>query len=119
MRRIVLVVLILFTVMAIGGIADLTQGEPKYLDKKEINKTMIEWNKALGVKCSYCHASADRSQTYESLAGKTVTEKELNALVRKRISRTMLGTMLYINKNENKDYTCNTCHQGKAVPEEK
>ncbi len=72
---------------------------------------MIQWNKALGVKCSFCHTS-DRTQTVRSLAGKTVSEEELKALVHQRIARAMLGYMLYTNEKENEKYTCNTCHQG-------
>ncbi len=112
MRKKGFLVFILFTLAAIAGLATLTPGEPKYLEKGVINKTMIAWNKALGVKCSYCHTS-DRSETYKSLVGKTVDEKELNALVKKRIAQGMLGMMLYYNKKENANYTCNTCHQDK------
>lgn len=112
MKKTVLLMAIVSLITAIGGIVNVTQGEPKYLEKKGINKTMIQWNKALGVKCSYCHTS-DRTETYKSLAGKTATEKELKALVKRRIARAMLGMMLYTNKEENKNYTCNTCHQGK------
>ncbi len=48
----------------------------------------------------------------QSLAGKTVSEEELKALVHQRIARAMLGYMLYMNEKENEKYTCNTCHQG-------
>ncbi len=42
-----------------------------------------------------------------------VSEEELKALVRQSIAKSMLATMLYLNKKENKNYTCNTCHQGR------
>jgi len=104
---------ILTTVMVL---ANSIHAEPKYLKKEEVTKTMIEWNKALGVKCDFCH-TANRSQTYKDLAGKTASKEELSALVHQRIARAMLGDMLYINQKEGKNYTCNTCHQGKAEVE--
>jgi hypothetical protein len=115
MRKVGFVVFVIFGLIAIRGFVNLSSAEPKYLEKKEVTKTMIQWNKALGVKCSYCHTS-DRAESYEGLSGKTVGEKELNALVRKRVAVTMLGTMLSLNQKEGKDYTCDTCHQGKALP---
>ncbi len=118
MKKLSWLVVFILTVVAIGAVVNITRGEPKYLDKEGINKTMIQWNKALGVKCTSCHTS-DRSQTYKSLAGKTVDEKELKTLVYRRIARAMLGTMLYLNKTEGKNYTCNTCHQGNKEVEVK
>ncbi len=110
MKKTVLLMVIVFTLSAIGGLV-LSHGKTKYLEKEEVNKAMIQWNKALGVKCSFCHTK-DRTQNYQSLAGKTVSEEELKALVHKRIARAMQGYMLYMNEEENQNYTCNTCHQG-------
>ncbi len=118
MKKTAFVVFSIFALTALGSLVALTHTEMKYLSKEGINKTMMEWNKALGVKCSFCHTS-DRSETYENLAGKTVGEKELKALVHQRIARAMLGNMLYINQKENKNYTCTTCHQGKQEVEVK
>lgn len=118
MKKFSLVIVALFSLIAVGLLIDATHAKTKYLEKKEVVKTMIQWNKALGVKCDFCHTK-DRSQTYKSLAGKTVDAKELKALVHQRIARAMLGDMLYINKKENKNYTCNTCHQGSKEVEVK
>jgi cytochrome c peroxidase len=115
MKKIGLVMVLVFSLTAIGGLV-LSHAELKYLEKQGMMKTMIEWNKALGVKCNFCHIQ-DKSQTYKSLAGKTVSEEELKALVHRRIARAMLGTMLYLNKTEGKNYTCNTCHQGEKEVE--
>ncbi|NIO04826.1 MAG: hypothetical protein GTN74_09485 [Proteobacteria bacterium] len=116
MKKVGLVMVIAFTLIVIGGL--LSHADLKYLEKEGVNKTMIQWNKDLGVKCGFCHTS-DRTQTYKSLAGKTVSEEELKALVHRRIAKAMLGTMLYLNKTEGKEYTCNTCHQGKKDVEVK
>ena len=112
MKKISVLLFVVFTFYGIiGSVAD-TQAESKYLKKEEISKVMKEWTEALGVKCDFCH-TAKPSETYKDLAGKTVSKQELSALVHQRIARAMLGDMLYINQKEGKTYTCNTCHQGK------
>ena len=111
MKKAGFVMLVIFTLTAIGYFLGATHAETKYLEKKDVTKTMIQWNKALGVKCSFCHTK-DRSETYKNLAGRTVSEKELKALVYRRIARAMEGYTLYLNKKENKNYTCKTCHKG-------
>lgn len=113
MKKVNTVVPVIFALIAVFVLADSTQADPKYLRKEEVTKTMLEWNKALGVKCDFCHTS-NRTQTYKDLAGKTASAEELSALVHQRIARAMLGYMLDLNNREQKNYTCNTCHQGKA-----
>jgi hypothetical protein len=110
---------VMYAVLALAGVGYLvnaTDAKPKYLEKKVVMKTMVQWNRALGVKCGFCHTS-NRTQTYETLAGRNVSEKELNALVRHRVSRAMLGLTMYLNEKGSENYTCNTCHQGKSLPE--
>lgn len=114
--NLITMLILLFIVSAV--VVSISQAEPKYLNKETVGKVMLEWNKALGVKCNFCHTPKP-SQTYKSLAGKTADKKELSALVHQRIARAMLGNMLYINQKEGKNYTCNTCHQGKAEVEVK
>jgi len=41
---------------------------------------MGEFNKALGVKCDFCHTK-DRSQNYQDLAGQPADKNQLTALV--------------------------------------
>ena len=118
MKKIAFAMFVIGTLTTVMVLANSIHAEPKYLKKEEVTKTMMEWNKALGVKCDFCH-TANRSQTYKDLAGKTVSKEELSALVHQRVARAMLGDMLYINQKEGKTYTCNTCHQGKAEVEMK
>lgn len=118
MKAVNLVVTIILMFCFVSIVVSNSQAEPKYLEKKEVGKVMMEWNKALGVKCDFCHTK-NAKQTYKDLAGKTADKKELSALVHQRIARAMLGNMLYLNKKEGKNYTCNTCHQGKAEVEVK
>ena len=112
MKKIGIVMMILGLIAAFAPLQRV-QAKTKYIEKSEVTKAMVEFNKALGVKCNFCHV-ADRSKTYKALAGQTADPKELSALVHQRISRAMLGNMLYINKTEGKNITCNSCHQGKA-----
>jgi hypothetical protein len=118
MKKIGIIVVSIFALTLIGGYLVLSHAKLKYLEKEGINRKMVGWNKALGVKCTFCHTK-DRSETYKGLAGKTVGEEELKALVHRRIARAMLGYMLYMNEKENQNYTCNTCHQGKKDVEVK
>ncbi len=113
--NLVMMIILMFFVVSfvVSVVVSNSQAEMKYLKKEAVGKVMLEWNKALGVNCDFCHTS-NRSQTYKDLAGKTADPKELGALVHQRIARAMLGDMLYINQKEGKNYTCNTCHQGKA-----
>ncbi len=115
-----LVMFIILTFSAGVFFVNSAHAKTKYLkgNPAEISKIMMEWNKALGVTCSFCHTS-DNSQNYQDLAGKNATKEQLSALVHKRIARAMLGNMLYLNQKEGKKTTCNTCHQGKAEVEVK
>ena len=113
MKKVSTVLSVVFALSAVVVFVSSTHADPKYLKKEEVTKTMMEWTKALGVKCDFCHTS-NRSQTYKDLAGKTASAEELSALVHQRIARAMLGYMLDMNNKEQKNYTCNTCHQGNA-----
>jgi cytochrome c peroxidase len=118
MKKVNLIVVLVLLFITSAVVVSISQAEPKYVKKETVGKVMMEWNKALGVKCNFCHTSKP-SQTYNDLAGKTADKKELSALVHQRIARAMLGSMLYLNQKEGKNYTCNTCHQGKAEVEVK
>lgn len=118
MKKVSFAIFIIVALTTAMVLINIIHAEPKYLKKEEITKTMMEWNKALGVQCNFCH-TANRSETYKDLAGKPVSKEELSTLVHQRIARAMLGDMLYMNQKEGKNYTCNTCHQGKAEVEVK
>ncbi len=108
----------IFLMLTLGVMATLFSdafAETKYVKKEDIKDTMAGFTKALGVKCDFCHIK-DRRQTYESLGGEAVDKEVLITLVRQRIARSMLGSMLLLIQKEGKLYTCNTCHQGKAEP---
>jgi len=115
-RYLVLWVFVLFIVLTLAASATLfnsAYAETKYLKKEDVTKTMIEYNKALGVKCNFCH-TPDNSQTLKDLVWETaeVDKSQLRPLVHKQIATAMLGAMLYLNQKEGKNLTCNTCHKG-------
>lgn|GEM_PF-4911287 len=119
MRKLLLVFLMVGSVSLF--VLGTVEAKTKYLKKTEIEETMREFNRALGVDCNFCHVS-DPSKTYKDLAGKTFDEKELTILVHQRIARAMLGDMLYYNEKEGRNLTCYSCHQGKTevrIPKEK
>jgi uncharacterized protein YpmB len=105
-----LVLVALVVVLAIG----VTSAETKYIAKADVMKTMVQWNKDLGVKCTYCHV-ADQKQTYQSLAGKEASAEELDTLVHQEVALTMEGMMEAVNARQQTQFTCGTCHKGAAT----
>ena len=82
-------------------------------DQQEVLMKMVQWNKDLGVTCEYCHTD-DKTQTIESLEGKTAAAAELTTLLHRRGARDMDAMMQMVNKQQNASMTCQTCHQGSA-----
>jgi len=91
---------------------------PKDISKEDLEKVMKGYNKALGVKCSYCHAPAE---------GKEGLDFASDAKKEKEFARHMIVMTRKINAenfNWNNDpnpeniqvVTCMMCHQGKASP---
>ncbi|MBW8685317.1 c-type cytochrome [Chitinophaga rhizophila] len=92
---------------------------PKNISHDDLIKEMRGYNKALGVKCDYCHAKqADNPQKMD-FASDAKEEKE--------IARDMLKMTYRINKKffkSGKDekgmqvmtVTCYTCHNGQKEP---
>jgi len=83
------------------------------LPAEQLLPIMMEWNKALGVKCDFCHVEDKTDE------GKTVVnyEKETNPM--KDVSRDMYLLTAGLNAKEKtvqKSVTCFMCHRGDAVP---
>lgn len=53
MKRFIIVMLAL--IAASGLIIHTLSADTEHIEKKEVAKVMKEWNKALGVKCNFCH----------------------------------------------------------------
>ena len=95
---------------------------PKNISHEDLDKTMDEWKKALGVKCGFCHApSKDSTSHHLDFASDDKPEKN--------IARHMFTMTAKINKKYfsfNKDQSgktipavaCMTCHHGNPHPDE-
>ena len=118
MNRKTVVKLIIPAIAAVLLPIGSAQAKTKYITEENVKTTMGEFTKALGVKCDFCHTK-DRSQNYQDLAGQKTDKDQLSSLVYKRIASAMMGMMLFINKQENKNLTCISCHQGRAEVEVK
>jgi hypothetical protein len=93
---------------------------PKDISPKDMQKIMVgEFEDALGVSCSFCHARKDS----------TALDYASDAKPEKQIARQMLRMTLNLNKDyfkienpmvgtDNIAVTCNTCHRGDTFPEQ-
>src|SRR6186713_2013318 len=93
---------------------------PKNISHDDLMKTMRHYNKALGVKCDFCHAKSKDDPKKMDFASDDKEEKET--------ARDMMKLTNRINKKyfkSGKDesgqqimtITCYTCHHGEAEPE--
>jgi hypothetical protein len=93
---------------------------PKDISSDSLSKIMDEFVEALNVDCAFCHAAKDPQQPK-----KLHYSSDANHL--KEVTRTMMRMtyemndkyMKIVNQSNTKLVTCNTCHRGKPVPEEK
>lgn len=91
---------------------------PKDIKRPELTEKMRSFNKALGVKCNFCHVGEEGQplSTYDFASDKNK---------HKVITRTMMKMVQDVNTNylkslssedEKVTITCNTCHQGNKYP---
>jgi hypothetical protein len=95
---------------------------PKDISDQKLDSIMQSYNKALGVKCEFCHV---KSKVYPG----TDIDYRSDAEPMKENAREMMRMTIEINKNHfyfNKDIqpeylntiTCKTCHRGEPFPPE-
>lgn len=118
MKRILPALFVGLAFIGLLRLAGEAAAQPEPQDQQEVLKTMVQWNQDLGVSCDYCHTS-DKTQTIESLEGKTASSQDLQALLHRRIAQDMQGMMQMVNQQQSASITCNTCHQGSAKIEGK
>ena len=91
---------------------------PKDIQRQELVQTMRGFNKALGVKCNFCHKGEEGQplSTYDFASDENK---------HKVIARTMMTMTNEINTKHLKEFgskddpariSCNTCHQGTKHP---
>lgn len=94
---------------------------PKKISHEELEKLMKSWNKALGVKCNFCHVKRKDDPKKLDFVSDEKPEKEM--------ARDMYKMTMKLNKkyfgDEKKEHgkatlavNCNTCHRGHDEPEE-
>lgn len=86
---------------------------PKDISEEELKAVMHNFNDALGVKCSFCHASGSNGKLDFASDGKKYKE----------VAREMMKMTMGINKKYFKtknprefEVTCYTCHNGNDHP---
>lgn len=95
---------------------------PKNISHEDLEKEMRGFNKALGVKCNFCHAKrADDPQKLD-FASDDMDEKET---AREMLRMTMRINKKYFKSGKNDKgmqvmtVTCYTCHNGQKEPSSK
>jgi Photosynthetic reaction centre cytochrome C subunit len=95
---------------------------PKDISDEKLDSIMQSYNKALGVKCEFCHV---KSKVYPG----TDIDYRSDAEPMKENARDMMRMTIeintnhfYFNKSIKPEYlntiTCKTCHRGEAFPPE-
>jgi len=94
---------------------------PKKISHEDMEKVMHHYNKALGVKCNFCHAKASDGSNKLDFAS---DEKPEKASAREMMKMTNKINLKYFGGKKEvfnqavMEVSCNTCHNGKAHPEE-
>lgn len=92
---------------------------PKNISHEDLEKEMRSYNKALGVKCSFCHSKqADNPQKLDFASD----DKEEKETAREMLRMTMRINKKYFKSGKDEKgmqmmtVTCYTCHNGRTEP---
>lgn len=94
---------------------------PKKISHEEMEKVMRHYNKALGVKCNFCHAKSEDGSNKLDFASDAKPEKQSAREMMKmtnKINQKYFGGKKEMFNHAAMEVSCNTCHNGKAHPEE-
>ncbi|PWV47619.1 c-type cytochrome [Chitinophaga sp. S165] len=95
---------------------------PKNISHEDLEKEMRGFNKALGVKCSFCHAKQTDNPQKLDFASDDKEEKET---AREMLRMTMRLNKKYFKSGKDDNgmqmmtVTCYTCHNGRTEPASK
>ncbi len=132
LRKRTLTVLSLLGAIIIGTSAGMPQDEktegfknlkvlPKKITKDELDKVMHHYNKALGVKCNFCHAPAANGGKGLNFASDEKKEKLIARDMMKmtsKLNQKYFGSKKDVINHAVMEVNCNTCHRGNEHPEE-
>ncbi len=92
---------------------------PKDISHENLEKVMKDFNKALGVKCNFCHAPSATDPQKLDFASDAKPEK-LAAIDMMRLTLKINKKYFHVKNASLTDalpVSCNTCHHGVAKPE--
>jgi hypothetical protein len=122
--------IVILTCLVIAGVAATRspgsnhknlQVLPNDISDQKLDSIMQSYNKALGVKCDFCHVPV---KTLKDSLDYVSDAEPMKDQARKMMRMTIEinKTNFYFNKEERPEYlhivTCITCHRGEPFPEE-
>lgn len=131
MKKKLLIVLSMITIVVLGIAATTAPQEhehknlkvlPKNISHEDLDKVMDDFNKALGVKCGFCHAQAaapaDGGKPKLNFASDEKDHKIIAREMMKMTTRVNKKFFHYqVGKSEGtQPVTCMTCHNGAVHP---
>jgi Photosynthetic reaction centre cytochrome C subunit len=125
-KILILVLLTAFVVVSVAAVNAPKQRRnlkilPQDISEAKLDSIMESYNKALGVKCEFCHAKAKANPAELDFAADT---EPMKANARKMMEMTieLNKKWFYFTKEVEPVYlttvTCITCHRGEAFPEQ-
>lgn len=94
---------------------------PKNISHDDLEKVMHHYNKALGVKCNFCHAKSTEDVGKLNFASDEKEEKNMARSMMKmttKLNRKNFGTKKEVFNHAVMEVSCNTCHRGQAHPKD-
>lgn len=123
--------LLISAVATMGATADLQETTaqpkrnlkvlPKDISRDDLHQVMDNWNKALGVRCNFCHSPSATDPKKMDWASDAKPEKNMARQMYTMTDR-INKKYFHTKKGENgmmsmAAVNCNTCHHGDAHPE--
>lgn len=115
-----------FVILAVAAVQAPQQKErnlqvlPKDISDQKLDSIMESYNKALGVKCEFCHVKKKIFPGDMDYAADTEPMKE-EARKMMRMTIEINKNNFWYNKSDQPEYlktvTCITCHRGEPFPE--
>ena len=90
---------------------------PKDITTDELVKTMRGFTGALGVNCTFCHATAGGRPDFASDANPNKAIARTMITMTKDINQKYLASIAMPNQPTHVDIECGNCHQGHNVPQ--
>lgn len=118
--------MIAFVILAVAAVQAPQQKErnlqvlPKDISEQKLDSIMESYNRALGVKCEFCHVKKKVFPGDMDYAADTEPMKE-EARKMMRMTIEINKNNFWYNKSDQPEYlktvTCITCHRGEPFPE--